>query len=198
MQVHADSVASSTPCLFEAATIGGSAFREPLHWPAELARALEAWPSLGEILRLAAYLHGRSPLPRPSDRLAVAAHFEVAGSNEARTRQLIGRKMNQIWALTDGWRGPGTMAPTRVARDFYLLVVQGLPGHLLAAAQPTPTVDGGIHMEWTRGDRDFAAEITGDGELILTVLAPDDAHDFEQDITKPRTEDLADFIRNGV
>jgi hypothetical protein len=53
-------------------------------------------------------------------------------------------------------------------------------------------------MEWTRGDHDYSAEITSDGELILTVLAPDDGDDFERVFTQPTTEDLADFICNGV
>ena len=208
-QVRANSTASSTTRHFEEPVIGGCYLTAgpaaPADWLAAAARALEVRPGLAETMRLIAEHHAipvAEPLPvlewPLGDHLVVAGRFVMAGSNEARTRQLVGRKMSQVWALTDGWRGPGTSAPTRVARDFYLSVVQGLPGHLLAAAQPTPTADGGLHMEWTRADRDYSAEITSGGELILTVLAPADGDDFERVITQPTTEDLADFICNGV
>ena len=58
------------------------------------------------------------------------APFE-AGSNEARTRQLVGRKIDKVWALKDGWRGPGSLAPTPAAREIYLAAVQALPGRCL-------------------------------------------------------------------
>ncbi|QEN14836.1 hypothetical protein ACRDU6_21085 [Mycolicibacterium sp. ELW1] len=134
---------------------------------------------------------------RSDDRLiAVVTRSIQGGANEARTRELVGRKMGQVWALKDGWRGPGSLAPSKVARDFYLSVVQVLPGRLLGPAQPTPTADGGIHMEWRRGDYDYEAEITCDGELILTVLGPDD--DDETVIQSPTTADLVEFVCHGA
>ena len=204
--VRADFTASSTTRRFEVPFVSGS------FWA-----ALPPDPRLSELMRLVSEGH-LIPVPdlintepgafmelRQGGRLMglIPLHFAEAGSNEARTRQLIGRKMNQVWALEDGWRGPGTLVPSRAARDFYLSVVQVLPGRLLGAAQPTPTADGGLYMEWTRGnrergDRDYSAEITSDGQLILTVLTADDGDDLDQIIAQPTTEDLADFICNGV
>jgi hypothetical protein len=120
------------------------------------------------------------------------------GSNEARTRQMVGRKIHQVWALKDGWRGAGSSAPTQEARELYLSAVQVLPGRSLADAQPTPTADGGLHMEWTRGHYDYSAEITSDGQLILNVFAPSENDDREVVIEKPTADDLVDFICHGV
>ena len=212
-QLHADTTASSSTRRFAEPIIGGcysvvaATLSAADDWVAAIGRTLEAGPRLAEIMQLISERQAITfACPAPvlglqlGDRLSLASDFAVggSGSDEARTRQLVGRKMSQVWALTDGWRGPGTLAPTRVARDYYLSVVQVLPGRLLGAAQPTPTVDGGLHMEWTHGDRDFSAEITNDGELILTVLAPNDDDDLERVIEKPKTEDLADFISNGA
>ena len=146
---------------------------------------------IGEIAESHSYTDefGRAVLTRVA--------FE-GGSNEARTRQLVGHKIHQVWALKDGWRGPGSLAPTRLAREFYLAAVQVLPGQCLAAAQPTPTADGGLHMEWTRGQYDYSAEITSDGQLILNAFAPNEKDDSEQVIDIPTPEDLVGFICRRV
>ena len=90
------------------------------------------------------------------------------------------------------------MAPTRLARELYLASVQVLAGRYLADAQPTPTVDGGLHMEWTRGRYDYSAEITSDGQLILNIFAPNENDDRERVIEDPTRDDLVSFICRGV
>lgn len=126
-----------------------------------------------------------------------SAAFE-GGSNEARTRQLVSRKIHHVWELKDGWGGPGSLAPSYEARALYMSVIQVLPPRFLAAAQPTPTTDGGLHMEWTRSQYDFSAEITSDGQLILNAYAPNERDDYEKVIDRPTADDLADFICRGA
>jgi hypothetical protein len=129
--------------------------------------------------------------------LARVVTFE-GGSNEARTRQIVGRKMDAVWRLRDGWQGVGSLAPSRDARDFYLTAVQVLPPRYLAAVQPTPLGDGGLHMEWAGEQNEYSAEITHDGQLILNVFAADAADDSETIIDHPTREDLVAFVCRGV
>ncbi|OBK13701.1 hypothetical protein A5636_01730 [Mycobacterium asiaticum] len=142
-----------------------------------------------------AVTHVRSAL---GGRVVLSYAAEEAGANETRTRQLVARKMDRVWALQDGWRGPGSLAPTKTARELYLTAVQVLPGRCLAAAQPTPTADGGIYMEWSSGRYDYSAEVTGEGELILNVFAPNGSDDSERVIEQPTVDDLVNFICRGV
>ena len=118
--------------------------------------------------------------------------------NEVRTRQLIVRKLHRIWTLRDGWRGPGSLAPSRSAREFHLRVLQMLSGTYLADAEPTPTADGCIHMEWQRGNKDFSAEITADGRLVLNVFSEDEVNDVEWEVESPSVMQLVEFIQGGT
>lgn len=129
--------------------------------------------------------------------MARVVTFE-GGSNEARTRQLVGRKIDVVWRIRDGWQGPGSLAPSRIARELYLSAVQVLPPRCLAAAQPTPTRDGGLHMEWTGHQNEYSAEITSEGHLVLNVFAPDADDDSETVVDQPTREDLVAFICRGV
>lgn len=129
-------------------------------------------------------------------------HWVEGGSTEARTRQLVGRKIDRVWALRDGWRGPGSLAPSQQARRLYEAAIQVLPVRCLADAQPTPTADGGLYMEWTRGHRDYSAEITSSGRLLLNSFVSDDDYegddsDCDEIIETPTANDLVRFLCRG-
>lgn len=120
------------------------------------------------------------------------------GVNEMRTRSLLGKKIAKIGALQDGWRGPGSEAPSRAALNLYLTAYRELHGRDLWAAEPTPTSDGGIHMEWKSGELEYSAEVSKDGALILNVFALDESDDIERVIESPRPSALINFIKQGV
>lgn len=168
----------------------------PVHWPARIPLPAVS-PQLPLPLGATFELRGDDSVIA---KIFVSYAFAEAGSaaKEAHTRQVVGRKIDRVWALQDGWRGPDSLAPSQIARELYLAAVQVLPGRYLADAQPTPTAEGGIHLEWTRGRYDFSADITGDGQLILSVLAPNADDDSERVIEAPTKHDLVDFICRGV
>jgi hypothetical protein len=212
-QVRTSFVTNSTTRRFEAPVLGGSVWSilmgdatEKVAHAVKVMYALDR-PELGSHWPMVPVPDLRNAEPgsvvelRGGEHLIariLVSHSLEGGANEARTRQLVGRKISQVWALSDGWRGPGSLAPSLAARELYMSAVQVLPPRCLAAAQPTPTADGGIHMEWTRGEWSYAAEIDIDGGLILNVFAPDENEDDERIVEEPKPNDLVDFICRGV
>ncbi len=125
----------------------------------------------------------------------------MGGWNEVRALQIIAAKQARLDALTDGWRGPDSLAPSPTARAFYRAAIRAIlslsRGGLLDA-EPAPTSDGGIQMEWDRDAVGYSAEITADGQLVLNVFAEDAQHDFEQTIEQPDPAQLAEIIASGT
>lgn len=117
---------------------------------------------------------------------------------DPRALAVITRKQAQIDALRDGWRGPGTRAPSRTARELFAATVAILPAQFLLDAQPAPTADGGIHMEWERGNTGYSAEITSTGNLIVDVFAEDENDDAEMILSDPVPAQLVGFISRGI
>ena len=123
------------------------------------------------------------------------------GWNQQRALMLIAAKQARLGALTDGWRGPDSLAPCPIALIFYaetIRAIRNLSPRFLLDAEPTPTSDGGIQLEWERGTVGYSAEITADGQLILNVFADDPAHDVEHTIEQPSPMQLANFIAFGT
>lgn len=142
-------------------------------------------------------LYAVRPISDPVRQIA-APYLVRGGISEMNTRQILNRKMQRIWALQDGWRGPGSYAPSPSARDFYVRCYREIAPSMLVDVEPAPTADGGLHMEWKRGRMEFSAEITRDCNLILNVYAPDDSDDREMIVERPRPWQLKDFLVKGA
>jgi hypothetical protein len=146
-----------------------------------------------------------SPISRGSrEQTYIFTQTTVAGGwNELRALQVIAAKQARLDALTDGWRGPDSLAPTPTARAFYAAAIRGILSlsggrGLLLDAEPAPMPDGGIQLEWDRDTGGYSAEITAGGQLILNVFTDDPAHDAELTIEQPNPLQLAEFIAFGT
>jgi hypothetical protein len=128
---------------------------------------------------------------------AIASATRSAASTDAAAR-VIAQKRRRLEALHDGWRGPGSLAPSNAARDFYGAVIKVLNPGFLLDAEPAPTPDGGIQMEWDRDEFSYTVEITREGNLVVDVFAADEADDVEFTITNPSPVVLTHIITRGV
>lgn len=115
-----------------------------------------------------------------------------------RNREIIEKKRARLESLTDGWRGPGSLAPSAAARNLHAAAVEMLNPALLLDAEPAPTASGGLLMEWERAGLEYSAEITRSGDLVLNVFAEDEDDDLEKVIRTPSPLLLAYFIARGI
>lgn len=125
----------------------------------------------------------------------------VGGFSEARALLVIAGKQARLGELTDGWRGPDSLAPSPTARAFFDATIRklmNLSPRFLLDAEPAPTSDGGIQLEWDRDTVGYSAEITADVQLVLNVFPDDPAHDAEHIIEQPNPLQLAEFIAFGT
>ncbi|WP_280509908.1 hypothetical protein [Nocardia farcinica] len=91
-------------------------------------------------------------------------------------------KLSDLRALPDGWMGPGSQAVTETAVENYLLFLAHLKAFDPAEVEPMASRDGGIRLEWDRGEHSHIAELQGDGGLYLCKIGPADAAiDWESD-----------------
>ncbi|HEY5856647.1 MAG TPA: hypothetical protein VIW24_22060 [Aldersonia sp.] len=137
-------------------------------------------------------------MTEPPNQHRVCAPAGAGAPNETRAGRLIGDKIDRIWKLEDGWRGPGSLAPSATAKRLYVDLIEDLSVESLPAAEPTPTADGGLHMEWRRGETEYSAEITTAGHLVLNVFAPDESDDIEVELDTPTPTDFRDFVQRGT
>lgn len=140
----------------------------------------------------------RGNASRVIHQMVLPRHLFKGGTSVTQTRQILERKMARIWELKDGWRGPGSHAPSLSAQDFFTRCYREVAPSMLRDIEPAPTADGGLHMEWNRGTMEFSAEITYDCNLILNVYAPDDADDLEKVVETPQPWQLKEFLVKGA
>ena len=110
-------------------------------------------------------------------------------------------RLGSIAALGDGWNGPHSRAVTEVAKRNFGTFVRSIGPDLRPDAEPLPTEDGGIRMEWDGpGSRSFIAELQGDGGLYLCVLGPTPSDDADIELAAGSwTHDrLTEFFREGT
>lgn len=97
--------------------------------------------------------------------------------------------------LHDGWNGPGSLRP---ASQIISWLEQNKP--LLAYADvdvhPVPVSDGSISLHWTRGEREFTAELRPD--FVMYLFMDDTRTDeFVEKILPLDAGALLSFIRSG-
>lgn len=113
------------------------------------------------------------------------------------SKQLVRDKLMRIRQLEDGWRGPGSVAPSAAAVALYEDLFSALNTNVeVRRAEPTPTADGGLNMEWVSDGREFAVEILSSGDCAFNVFDDDESQDVEV-IAASTATDLATFIREG-
>lgn len=96
-----------------------------------------------------------------------------------------------LQALSDGFLGPGSLAPTHTA-----LANLSLLGEILQPVQIGPTASGGVVLEWNDQAIEYTAEIEADGTLFMCIDDPDS--DVAEAETRYSPELLRDFLRAGV
>jgi hypothetical protein len=107
----------------------------------------------------------------------------------------IGRKLDEIEQLKDGWFGPDTKAirPSLIsaARAFHSDMFD-------VSASVAPTMDGGILIEWKHDEIYDSAELEDDGGMYLHSLdmKTGQSSDWETKAFDP--EALRRFMRYGI
>lgn len=121
--------------------------------------------------------------------------------NTAAVSGFLSSRLNSLAALGDGWHGPNSRAVTEAATRNFSSFVHLLGPDVRPDAEPIPTEDGGIRMEWDGpGSRSFIAELQGDGGLYLCVLGPTSSDDADVELAAGDwTQDrLTHFFREGT
>jgi hypothetical protein len=120
------------------------------------------------------------------------------GDGKARAKALLDANIEKLWALEDGWQGPDSVAPGDAAKKFFEEYWDGLASSYWTESTPSATAEGGLHMEWDRDTRHYAADILPRGELQLTVTAPSKADNAELLVAEPTTAMLRRFVMRGL
>lgn len=101
-------------------------------------------------------------------------------------------KISEFTALSDGYLGPGSIAPPRdVIHDLVQL------GEIPARAYAVPTADGAVAIAWREGTIEYTAQILPGHRLFLCTDDTSDDElrevevDFEPDL-------LRGFLRTGA
>ncbi|MFF2271553.1 hypothetical protein ACFVTX_04730 [Agromyces sp. NPDC058136] len=99
-------------------------------------------------------------------------------------------KVATLHGLSDGYLGPGSLAPTTVALQNLALL-----GSLEPGVNVAPTAAGGVALEWRDKDVEYTAEIEADGSLFMCIDDPDE--DVVESEVAYAVETLREFIRLG-
>jgi hypothetical protein len=120
--------------------------------------------------------------------------------NPAAVRVFMASRLASLSLLEAAWNGPSSKALTETAKQNYSEFLRLLGADVRLDAEPVPTEDGGVRMEWDGSGRSYIAELQGDGALYLCVLgaAPQDDADTELRANEWTMDRLLAFFRDGT
>lgn len=99
--------------------------------------------------------------------------------------------------LEDGWDGPESLSPRPHVMSAYRQFMELVPPRLLPDAEPMAMADGGLQLEWDRGDWSYIAEIEPTGHLYVCALGPEEFQDEDRTIPGYDLDALLDFLVTG-
>lgn len=123
---------------------------------------------------------------------------QASGDDQANAKQVIDTHIKDLWELEDGWKGPGSLAPTAAAKAFFESYWDGLSSSYWTESTPSATTEGGLSMQWARDKRGYTADILPGGELQLTVTEVSPEDNAELLIAEPTTAMLRRFVMRGL
>ncbi len=83
------------------------------------------------------------------------------GAMEPWRREAI-QKVIGFGTLAQNWDGRGSEGPTRAVKQTAVDLLLNVPGELLPAPRIVPVSGGGVHFEWSIGDRELEISIEPD------------------------------------
>lgn len=107
-------------------------------------------------------------------------------------------RMETLAALQDGWDGPRSVSPRAEALDNYRSLVNAVGVRIGPEIAPMATADGGIRMEWERGETTYIAELQPDGGMYLCSLGADANDDWDREFAVANVRLLARFVEDGI
>lgn len=126
----------------------------------------------------------------------VEAAVPPSQAAELQLMQLLRRVGDLEASLERDWGGPGSEAIDPSVAAAVRVFLQRLPwGFHPLPGFVSPTFDGGLQLEWTRGSREFEAEWRPDG--VLAFLQTDEATglELEEELDWSNAEALLRFLR---
>lgn len=84
-------------------------------------------------------------------------------------------RLSELAELREGWDGPGSQPIHPRALAAYVALAAQFNGRLPAELEPMATFDGGLRLEWDRGEDSYATELDPDGGLYLCHVGADEA-----------------------
>ncbi|MCV7385378.1 hypothetical protein [Mycolicibacter longobardus] len=107
-------------------------------------------------------------------------------------------RLDSLLSLTDGWDGPGSISVSKQALTNYTHFIDLLGPRVRLDAEPMATPNGGIRMEWDRGENSYVAEIEGNGGMFLCKLGSSPIDDREIELPYTDFDLLIQFFEVGT
>ena len=87
--------------------------------------------------------------------------------------------LSSLRQLPEGWDGPGSRPVQEKVSAIYEEFISSLGGARLLDAEPMATHDGGVRMEWDRGDVSYVAEFEATGGMYMCAIGDEEDVDLE-------------------
>lgn len=92
-------------------------------------------------------------------------------------------RLEALADLKDGWNGPRSKAIHPRAFANYAALVAVFDDRIPRALEPMPWDDGGVNLEWDRGEWTYFADIQPGGGMYLCKVGPVDDDSQDEDHT---------------
>lgn len=94
-------------------------------------------------------------------------------------------RLADLAELKDGWNGPHSKAIRPRAIAAYIALTAAFDGRVPRALEPMSWDNGGIKLEWDRGEWTYFADLEPDGGMCLCKIGPLGDDSGDEDRTYP-------------